>query len=92
VKPTPVSVAALVVTGAVPVDVKVTDCVAVVFTSTLSNDTLVALMLSVGPVGFDSALFATVPLITASQPDRVRGMQQNNRMRRPVRQRLSRQI
>jgi hypothetical protein len=46
VKLAPVSVAPLILTGAVPVEVKVTDCVADVLTTTLPNATLVALMLS----------------------------------------------
>lgn len=49
----PVNIAELMVTGAVPVDVKVTDCVAVEFTSTLPNGTLVTLMLSVGTAAFN---------------------------------------
>ena len=52
-KPVPVNVAELTVTAVVPVDVKVTDCVAAVFTSTLPNGTLVALMLSVGTATFN---------------------------------------
>jgi hypothetical protein len=48
VKPVPVTVAALTVSGAVPVDVKVKDCVAAVFTTTLPKSTLAAFMLSVG--------------------------------------------
>ena len=55
-KPAPVSAAALIVTGAVPVDVKVTDRVAAVFTTTLLNATLVALMLSVGTTSDTLAL------------------------------------
>ena len=47
-KPAPVNVVALIVTGTVPVDFKITDCVADVFTSTLPNATLEATMLSVG--------------------------------------------
>ena len=52
VKPAPFSVAPLIVTGTVPVDVKVTDCVAGVLTNTSPNGTLVALMLSVGIAAF----------------------------------------
>jgi len=51
-KPAPVSVAELTVTGAVPVDVKVTDCVATVPSSTLPNATLLALMVKVGTAAF----------------------------------------
>jgi hypothetical protein len=50
VKPLPVTVTELTVTGAVPVDVSVTVCVAGVFTATDPNETLVALMLSAGAV------------------------------------------
>ena len=53
VKPVPVTVAALTVTGAVPVDVKVTDCVDAVFTVTLPKATLVALILNVGTTAFN---------------------------------------
>jgi hypothetical protein len=45
-KPAPVTAAELIVTGTVPVDVNVTDCVADVLTMTSPNATLVALMLS----------------------------------------------
>jgi hypothetical protein len=53
VKPVPVSVAALIITAAVPVDVRVTDCVATVFTVTLPKATLVALILSIGAAAFN---------------------------------------
>ncbi len=53
VKPVPVTVAALTVTDAVPVEVKVTDCVAGALSVTLPNATLVALMLSVGTAAFN---------------------------------------
>ncbi len=46
--PAPVTVAEMMVTDAVPVDVKVTVWVAIVFSATLPNPTLVALMPSVG--------------------------------------------
>jgi len=45
VNPVPVSAAALTVTGSVPVDVKVTDCVAAVFTATSSKTKLLVLTL-----------------------------------------------
>ena len=45
--PVPVSAAALTVTGSVPVDVKVTDCVAAVFTTTSWKATLVLLALRI---------------------------------------------
>jgi hypothetical protein len=73
VKPVPViavSTAELTVTAAVPVDVKVTDCVAGVFNPTLPNPTLVALMLSVGPaaamVSVKVALPVPAPLVALS--------------------------
>lgn len=47
-KPVPETVAALTVTDAPPVEESVTDCVAGVSITTFPNDTLVALMLSVG--------------------------------------------
>jgi hypothetical protein len=53
VKPTPVNATPLIVTGAVPVDVKVRYCVADVFTTTLPNGTLVALILRVGVATFN---------------------------------------
>jgi hypothetical protein len=54
VKPAPVIVAALIVTGAVPVDFIVTECVTGSFTATLPKVTLVALMLSVEIAAFNS--------------------------------------
>jgi hypothetical protein len=49
VKPVPFRAAALIVTGTVPVEVKVTGCgVAAVFTTTLPKAMLVGLTLSVG--------------------------------------------
>ena len=53
VNPAPASVAPLIVTGAVPVEVKVTDWVVGVLTKTLPNATFVALMLSVGTAAFN---------------------------------------
>jgi hypothetical protein len=53
VNPVPVSVAALMVTGAVPEEVRVRDCVAGTSTPTLPNATLVALTLSVGVAEFN---------------------------------------
>ena len=53
-KPTPLSVAPLIVTGAKPVEVRVSDCpAAVVFTCTLPNERLVALTLSAGTAAFN---------------------------------------
>jgi hypothetical protein len=53
----------LIVTGAVPEDVRVKDLVAVVFTTTDPNATLVALMLSVAVGAFNcmAKLFETPP-------------------------------
>jgi hypothetical protein len=50
VKPVPLNVAELIVTGAVPAEVKVTGSVDGVFTVTLPNAKLVALMVNVGTV------------------------------------------
>ena len=50
VKPAPVSAAVLIVTGAVPVEVKVTDCVDVEFTVTSPKVKLAALMVNCGLV------------------------------------------
>ena len=47
-KPVPVTVAALTVTGAVPVEVRVSDRVTGVFNATLPKAMLVALMFKVG--------------------------------------------
>ena len=47
-KPVPVTVAALTATGAVPVEVRVSDRVAGVFNATLPKAMLVALMFKVG--------------------------------------------
>jgi hypothetical protein len=67
-KPAPVSVAELTVTDAVPVDVKVTDCVAAVPTSTLPNGTLFALMVKVGTDAFNcrAKLLETLPEVAVS--------------------------
>jgi hypothetical protein len=48
-------VAALTVTDAVPFEVKVSDCVVAVFTLTLPNDKLVALIPSVATVAVEGA-------------------------------------
>jgi hypothetical protein len=48
VKPDPVTVAALMVTAAVPVDERITVCVVAVFTVTLPKPMLPALTLRVG--------------------------------------------
>ena len=52
VKPVPVSVIPLIVTGAVPVEVKAIDCVVCELTTTLPNATLAGLMLSASMVAF----------------------------------------
>lgn len=52
-KPVPVTDAEFTVTAAVPTDDKVSVCVVGVFTTTLPNETLVALMLSVGTAAFN---------------------------------------
>jgi hypothetical protein len=52
-KPDPLVDAPLTVTAAVPVDDKVRVCVVAVFTETLPNEMLVALMLSVGMAAFN---------------------------------------
>ena len=67
-KPLPVSVAALTVTGAVPVEVKVTECVTAVFTVILPNVRLVVLMLSVGTAAFNcrTTLLETPPSLASN--------------------------
>jgi hypothetical protein len=66
-KPVPVRAAALIVTGTVPAEVKVTDCGAVaVFTKTLPKAILVRLTLSVGNTAFSSKLkVSDTPLAAA---------------------------
>ena len=65
VKPIPVSVAALIDTGTVPVEDKVTDCAAAWFTTTLPNARLVTLMFSVGTAAFNcrAKLSDTLPAL-----------------------------
>ncbi len=63
VKPVPVSAAELMVTGAVPVEVKVTDCVDAVFTVTLPNVRLAALTVN---CGFDTTVPVPLRLTTAA--------------------------
>jgi hypothetical protein len=63
-KPVPVSVPALMMSGAVPEEVRVTDCgAAAVFTVTLPKARLPALSLRCGVKGFRSRakVFETVP-------------------------------
>jgi hypothetical protein len=73
VKPVPVSAAELMVTGAVPVDVNVTDSVVAVFTPTLPNATLAGLIVNIGPADADPAGFScrakfleTLPAVAVS--------------------------
>lgn len=47
-KPVPVTVAALMVTGPVPADVNVTDFATAVFTTALPNEMLVVLTVNIG--------------------------------------------
>ena len=66
VKPVPVIAAALMVTGAPPVELRVKDCVAGVFKATFPKPTLLAFMLSVGPAAFNcSATLFETPLTDA---------------------------
>jgi hypothetical protein len=64
-KPVPVSVALLMVTGAVPVEVKVKDCAVGVLTTMLPNAKVVALALSVGIAAFSCTekVFDTLPAL-----------------------------
>ena len=64
-KPAPVTVAPLMVTGAVPTELRVIVCVAGVFTATLPKAKLASLMLSVGTGTFNwrVKLLVTVPAL-----------------------------
>jgi hypothetical protein len=64
-KPVPVSVAPLMVTGAVPVEVKVKDCAVGVLTTMLPNAKVVAPALSVGIAAFSCTekVFDTLPAL-----------------------------
>jgi hypothetical protein len=68
VKPVPVIVPELIVTEAVPVDVKVIDCVAGEFSTTLPKPTLVALTLRVEVPVFNckANVLETVPAAAVS--------------------------
>jgi hypothetical protein len=70
-KPVPAGVAELMVTGAVPVDSSVTDCIAAVFSCTLPKTTLVGLILSVGTAAFNcrAKLFDTLPELAVRVAD-----------------------
>jgi hypothetical protein len=65
VKPVPLSVAELMVTGAVPVELNVTGSVEVVFTVTLPNARLVGLTVNVGNAVFSCSakLLETLPAL-----------------------------
>jgi hypothetical protein len=65
VKPVPLSVAELMVTGAVPVEVNVTGSVDAVFTVTLPNAKLVGLTVNVGTAAFSckAKLLETLPAL-----------------------------
>src|SRR5579863_10046363 len=65
VKPIPLSVIPLMVRGKVPVDVKVTDCVAGVLTTTSPKATLLALMLSamIAALNCREKLLTTLPAL-----------------------------
>ena len=67
VNPVPLSVAELMVTGAVPVEVNVTGCVDAVFTVTSPNVKLAALIVSCGldGCGLDTAVPVPLRLTTA---------------------------
>ncbi len=71
VKPVPVTAAALMVTGAPPVELRVTDCVAGVFTATLPKPMLVALMLSFGIAALNCSanLCEALPFVAVSTTD-----------------------
>jgi hypothetical protein len=58
VKPVPLSVPELMVTGVAPVEVNITGSVVGVFTITLPNAALAGLMVSVGPAGVGPAMFS----------------------------------
>jgi hypothetical protein len=71
VKPAPVNVAELTVTGAEPVELRDRDCVAAVFTCTFPKTTLVGLILSVGTAAFNcrAKLFDTLPELAVRVAD-----------------------
>jgi hypothetical protein len=69
VKPVPVNIAELMVTGAVPVDVNITGRVDVVFSVTLPNERLAGLTVNVGPpAAFNcrAKLVETLPALAVS--------------------------
>jgi hypothetical protein len=68
VKPVPVSVGALMVNGKLPVELKVNECVAGVFTATLPNATVGALVLRmrVAASNCRAKLLETIPALAVS--------------------------
>jgi len=65
-KPLPLVIAELMVTGAVPVDVNVTNFDTLLFTTTLPNEMLVALILSVGVYAFSCRAKLLVALLAVA--------------------------
>jgi hypothetical protein len=67
-KPVPATVAALIVTDAAPVELRVTDCATGVFNATLPNETVVALILRMRDAAFNCSvrLLETVPALAVS--------------------------
>jgi hypothetical protein len=65
VKPVPLNVAELMITGAVPVEVNVTDSIAAVFSVTVPNVKVVALTVNVGTAAFSCSakLLETLPAL-----------------------------
>ena len=70
-KPVPVNVAELMVTGAVPLELSVTGNVVGVFTVTLPNPKLAGLMVSVGTAGFNcrAKVFDAPPVLAVRVTD-----------------------
>jgi hypothetical protein len=68
VKPVPDAVAELIVTAALPVDDKTTDCVAEVPTVTLPNATLFVLVFKIGPKALScrEKVFDAAPALAVS--------------------------
>jgi hypothetical protein len=71
VKPVPVNVAEFMVTGAVPLEVSVTDSVDGVFSVTLPNATLAGLIVNVGTAAFScrAKVFDTPPMLAVRVTD-----------------------
>jgi len=70
-KPLPVTAMELTVTGAVPLDVRVTFCVLELFTTTPPNETLLAFTLSVAVAAFSCSEtdFEVLPVVAVSEAD-----------------------